>query len=89
MHAATYGHSGVARVLIDNGAQIDAADEAEETPLHHVASNGPHKVTRLLTECGAKLDAVNKDQRPPLMCAASNGSVSFLLRYVRKIVIRH
>mgnify|MGYP003319189623 CR=1 FL=1 len=39
-HAATYGHVDVAKVLIQNGADVNAVDKDKETPLHLAAVNG-------------------------------------------------
>lgn len=44
--AATYGYVDICRRLIDNGADIIAVDESQQTPLHRAAAEG-HNVRRL------------------------------------------
>lgn len=60
-HAADRGASGVARLLLDHGADANAADAHGQTPLHRAGHAGPwkpapaHDLVQLLIERGATL----------------------------------
>lgn len=55
-----------ARVLIQAGADANAADANGTTALHPAASAGWTTVIQLLADAGARLDVVNKNGRTPL-----------------------
>jgi ankyrin repeat protein len=59
--------------LIDAGAELDAKNNFDRTPLYIAAANGHAEITRLLIDAGAELDARNKYGRTPLYAAAANG----------------
>ena len=52
--AATYGHSEVAKLLLDNGANPLVPDGDKRTPLHEACLEGNHELARLLLEDGKK-----------------------------------
>ena len=55
-HAAEGGHVDVAKVLIQNGADVNAVDKYKWTPLHYAADNA-HVVLTLKLFCfGAVID---------------------------------
>ncbi|XP_069671550.1 receptor-interacting serine/threonine-protein kinase 4-like [Periplaneta americana] len=70
--AAREGHVGVARLLIDAGAQLMVkAGSNGHTPLHVVGfSENVEAMARLLVERGADLEAVEKHKQTPLHWAA-------------------
>lgn len=71
--AAEQGHEAVARLLLDKGATVDAADtKSGQTPLSWAAKGGHHVVVRFLLNKGAEIDARNKYGQTPLWCAARN-----------------
>ena len=53
--AASLGQAGVARVLLDAGAEVDAKDATSATPLHMGAADGDEGVgiVRILLDAGA------------------------------------
>lgn len=51
--ACIYGHEPVARMMLDNGADINIKDEITMTPLHLAAHHGHEQVVRLLLARGA------------------------------------
>ena len=55
-----------ARLLLDRGADVNAANEAGQTPLHAAAAIGANGVVRFLVERGARLDAKTRQGRTPL-----------------------
>ncbi|KAL5331136.1 hypothetical protein ACEPPN_000665 [Leptodophora sp. 'Broadleaf-Isolate-01'] len=72
--AAYFGILAVVRLLLEQGAELEAKDSFGRTPLSRAAENGHEAVVRLLLEQGAELEA--KDSRfklTPLSRAAGNG----------------
>ena len=59
--AAQEGHLAVVRLLLEAGADKDAADTDGDTALHIAAKEGHLEVVRLLLEAGADKDAADTD----------------------------
>ncbi|MGD8242926.1 MAG: ankyrin repeat domain-containing protein, partial [Desulfobacterales bacterium] len=57
----------VARILLDNGADSEAATPKGRTPLVRAAKNGHTTLARLLIEKGADVNTTTDDGRTPLM----------------------
>ena len=58
MHlAARWGHEAVVRLLVEQGADVEARDENGWTVLHWAAEYGHEAVVRLLVEQGADVEA--------------------------------
>ncbi len=57
------------KVALAHGADINAADEKGDTPLHGGAWRGSNAIVRLLVDRGARLDAVNRNGFTPLRVA--------------------
>ena len=74
MLAAFHGHTHIARLLLDRGAEVNARDLVGRTSLMYAAS-GPNQVTvRVLLEYGADpLTADHAEQFTALMFAAAEG----------------
>ena len=53
-----HGHVDVAKVLIQNGADVNAVDEDKWTALHFAAENGHVDVAKVLIQNGADVNAV-------------------------------
>ena len=47
--AARNGHADIAKVLLQNGADVNAGDEEKQTALHYGASKGHVEVKRSLS----------------------------------------
>ena len=58
--AASNGHVDVAKVLIQNGADVNAVhNEVKRTALHHAAEYGHVDVAKVLIQNGADVNAVD------------------------------
>ena len=69
--AARYGHLTVAKLLLDEGANVDAMDKLEKTPLWEAAWEGQTAVAKLLIERGAGVNNSDSSGRTPLHGAAA------------------
>jgi ankyrin repeat protein len=69
-HAARYGHEGVARLLLEHGADVETKDNRGGSPLIWAAEWGHAGVVRLLLENGAEAEAKDMYGRSPLHLAA-------------------
>jgi ankyrin repeat protein len=67
--ASNFGYLEIARLLIDGGADVSAADDVELTPLHCASYTGHQAIARLLIDRGANVSAAKKDGRTPLHLA--------------------
>ena len=71
--AAQYGHLRLARLLLEAGADKDAARSNGTTPLLIAAGNGHLEVVRLLLGAGADKDTAKSTGATALIIAAENG----------------
>ncbi|KAK0760882.1 LOW QUALITY PROTEIN: hypothetical protein N5P37_005821, partial [Trichoderma harzianum] len=71
--AASQGHESMVRLLLDNGADVMASDNAGRTALSLAASNGHEAVVKLLLENGADITAKDNAGRTALCLAAAQG----------------
>ncbi len=75
LHAACCykGRSAIIRLLIDHGANVNARDVAESTPLHFAARYADKQTVELLLTKGADVNAKNKKKgRTPLFEAMTS-----------------
>ena len=56
--AASEGHLEVVRLLVENGANVNARDENGRTPLFRAADEGHLDIVRLLVENGAEVNGL-------------------------------
>ena len=54
-------HFDVAKVLIQNGADVNAVNESKETALHLASAKGHVDVVKVLIQNGADVNAVEED----------------------------
>ena len=69
--AAANGHVDVVKVLIQNGADVNAVDEYKFTALHLAARHGHVDIAKVLIENGADVNAVQKDKCTALHITAA------------------
>jgi ankyrin repeat protein len=67
----------VVEYLLDEGADVDHADDDGFTALHFAAQVGRLDVAEVLFRSGAKLDARTNDGRTPADIATANGHHAF------------
>jgi len=61
--AAWHGHTDIARLLIEKGAEVNAKNASQQTPLHSAAWHGHADIARLLIENGAEVNAKSAAQQ--------------------------
>jgi ankyrin repeat protein len=81
LHVTTfYGHFDVAKLLIQNGADVNAVDKYNDTSLQVATSNGHVDIAKLLIQNGAYVNAMDEDNESVLYCASHySESVSLTL----------
>jgi uncharacterized protein len=82
--AASKGTKGVVEVLLAKGADPNAANAYQRTPLVSAAEAGHTRVCEILLKHGADADAATSVGSTALMCAALNGHgpvVQLLLKW--------
>jgi ankyrin repeat protein len=72
------GHEPLTRMLIEEGADVNAANVNEVTALYRAAELGHHKVVPLLLAKGADTEAKDKFGRTVTFSAAARGHVATL-----------
>ena len=72
-YAAQEGKDEIAKILLQNGAYVDAINEHRETPLNQASKHGSQKVVEILLNHGADAKAKNKYLNTSLHRAAANG----------------
>ncbi len=74
LHAALAGpQPGIARLLVDAGADVNARQQAGIAPLHETAQNGDLELTQLLLDHGADPSAVDDKGKTPAATAREHG----------------
>lgn len=74
-NAAFHGHKEIAKLLIENGAEVNVAGLDDNTPLHWAAVRGATEIAKLLLENGANANARDKHGHTPFYQAAWNGHI--------------
>lgn len=71
--AAAAGSNHLVALLIERGADIEAAQRGGYTALHSAAANGNNELVDLLIEAGAEIDATAEDGWTPSELAEQRG----------------
>ncbi|EFX05479.1 ankyrin repeat-containing protein [Grosmannia clavigera kw1407] len=69
-----FGCSSAAELLLNRGADVNAANSNGRTPLSHAARNGHKTTVNLLLNRGANINAADSDGQTPLHDAVWNGN---------------
>lgn len=72
-HQGNAAALSMVRLLIDHGANVNAAQHGGWTPLHQAASHGFEQMVRLLLDSGADPSVKSEDGRTAAEMAAENG----------------
>ena len=59
MYAAQEGHEEILRLLLENGADVNAKDRSKKTALHMAADKGHVSTLKLLLKNGADINSVS------------------------------
>ena len=74
LHSATAGnYTNIARMLVDNGAQVNVKQQEGSTPLHSAAQNGNLELLILLLENGADVNIRLESGKLPADLAREKG----------------
>lgn len=82
--ACDYGCEGIAAVLIENGANIDAQRNDGSTALHVASSNGHEGIVELLLKHGANVDIQANDESTALQIACEKGHGNVVRKLIEK-----
>ena len=84
LFAAEKAHVKLCQLLIDRGAEVQAATATGRTALHAAAAVGSLPLCRLLLDNGAATDARMKDGTTPLLMAVVGGFVELTRLFLDK-----
>ena len=71
LHKAIWKGHNVVKFLVRNGAEVDAKDQVDVTPLYIAAGVGKLDIVKYLIENGAKVNSKQKNGCTPLYIAAA------------------
>jgi cytohesin len=71
--AAFRNNTGVVKVLVEAGAEVDVRDDGGGTPLHDAATRGNVEMLHYLKAAGSWVDALDNSGRTVLHCAVLSG----------------
>ena len=71
--AAAEGHTEIVRRLLDHGADVNAVNAFNATPLHEAAVGGHAELVKALIARGADVNATDGNGRTPLERAEEQG----------------
>ena len=57
---------GIVKILVDNGADVNARDKYEHTPLHYASKKASADVIKVLVDAGADISARDDEEKTPL-----------------------
>jgi hypothetical protein len=83
-YAAWHGHVEITRLLLQNGAEVNARSDDGYTPLYCAAFYGHVDILHLLVENGADLEAQNYHGYRALHYAAYHGNLPFIQELISR-----
>ena len=82
--AVLKGQTDIVSLLVEGGADVNAAGLSGATPLHDAALKGRVEIAKLLIDKGANVNALNRYNATPLHDAALSGNTE-----IARILIEH
>jgi len=83
-YAASKNHVEIARMLLENGADVNAQDKYGNSPLHRASALGHMNITQiLLKQKGVRVDLTDREGNTPLHIAVEDENDSVALCLVR------
>jgi ankyrin repeat protein len=70
------GLTSIAQRMVDDGAEVDAKDDRNRTPLWWAAFRGHSAIVKILLRSGAKVNSKDRDGKTPLSLAAIRGHLA-------------
>ena len=70
--------------LVNRGADVDARNVDQSTPLHEACGNGHMELAMALVDRGADVDARNEDESTPLHYACRKGDMELAMALAKK-----
>jgi hypothetical protein len=86
-YAAANGYVEITRLLLQNGAEVNAKNNYGHTPLHWAAIHGQVDILHLLVENGANLEAQNNYGGRALHYAARYGHLPFIQELISRYYV--
>lgn len=71
--AAERGSAAIVEMLLENGTEVDALNQTDQTALHCASRSGHDAVVKILLEKGSFVNAVDENKHTPLHGAAAHG----------------
>lgn len=91
-YAALYDYFEIAKLIIQNGADLDTVNIYLQTPLHDAVANNHFEIVKLLIENGADVNAVDTLLGTPLYNAVlwnSYQCIKLLIKYDSQLTLRN
>eukprot|EP00919_Chromeraceae_sp_WS-2016_P076936 GHVR01182052.1.p1 GENE.GHVR01182052.1~~GHVR01182052.1.p1 ORF type:complete len:116 (+),score=15.91 GHVR01182052.1:30-377(+) len=79
-----FGHTDIARLLIDKGADVNSRENDGYTPLIWASNRGHTDIARLLIDKGADVNSKDKDGTTPLISASEFGHTEIVRFLIEK-----
>ncbi|KAJ4855513.1 ankyrin repeats (3 copies) domain-containing protein [Trichoderma breve] len=79
-----YGHHTIVKLLVEKGADLEAEDNNDRTPLSWAAEKGYEAIVKLLVENGADIKARDRYRQTPLSWAAEEGHEAIVKLLIEK-----
>jgi ankyrin repeat protein len=71
--ACIKGHEAIVKMLVDEGADVNAYNEKGRTPIHAASSRGHIAIVKMLVRNKADINSQDEKDRTPLIIALHKG----------------
>lgn len=76
-YASQKGARDIVKLLVENGADVNLANNHSSTPLHIVSQSGNKEIVAVLLENGADINGTDKEGKTPLIYSLADGRTEF------------